>query len=312
MSEHLDFSSDGLETIRDFLRWTYSRFNQAELFYGHGSDNAWDETVHLVLQSLHLPWDTDQSLYDSRLTASEKTALTRLVERRILEREPVAYLLNQAWFCGMPFYVDQRVLVPRSPIAELINNGFEPWLSNTEVNRVMDLCTGSGCIGIACAEAFPQASVDLLDISPDALEVSRINIDRFELWERVQAVQSDLFKALDEQAEKPKYQLIVSNPPYVDAEDMADMPEEFQHEPELGLTAGDDGLDCAREILARAADFLDESGLLVLEVGNSWFALEEAFPEVPFTWVEFEHGGHGVLAMTAEDCRRYQAVFAAA
>ncbi len=312
MSEHLDFSSDGLETIRDFLRWSYSRFNQAELFYGHGSDNAWDEAAHLVLQALHLPWDTDQALYDSRLTASEKTTLTRLVERRITEREPVAYLLNQAWFCGMPFYVDQRVLVPRSPIAELIENRFEPWLSNTHVTRVMDLCTGSGCIGIACAEAYPEAEVDLLDISPDALEVARINIDRFELWNRVQAVSSDMFQALDEQEHKPKYQLIVTNPPYVDAEDMSDMPDEFHHEPELGLTAGDDGLDCARIILSRAADFLTDDGLLVMEVGNSWIALEEAYLEIPFTWIEFEHGGHGVMAMTAADCQQYQSVFKSA
>ncbi|WP_211828215.1 50S ribosomal protein L3 N(5)-glutamine methyltransferase [Kistimonas asteriae] len=299
--------TSGLLTIRDWLRWTYSRFNEdPSLFYGHGTDNSWDETLHLVLQALNLPWDYDSAYFDSRLTDSERQQLTALVQRRIREHIPTAYLLNQAWFYGMPFYVDERVLVPRSPIAELIEKGFEPWLGGQTVDRVLDLCCGSGCIGIACSQAFPEAQVDLVDISEDALEVAHINIDRFELWDRVRTVQSDMFLSLKTMEDRPRYQLIVSNPPYVDAEDMADLPDEYLHEPALGLEAGNDGLDFARTILTNAAEFLDENGLLVVEVGNSEWALQEAYPEVPFTWVEFEHGGHGVFVLTAEECRRYR------
>ncbi len=306
MSDLLNDTS-GLLTIRDWLRWTYSRFNEEpSLFYGHGTDNGWDEARHLVLQALNLPWDYDPGYFDSRLTDSERQQLTTLVQRRIREHIPTAYLLNQAWFFGMPFYVDERVLVPRSPIAELIEKGFEPWLNDQPVNRVLDLCCGSGCIGIACSQAFPEAQVDLVDISEDALEVAHINIDRFELWDRVRSIQSDMFLSLKSMEDRPRYQLIVSNPPYVDAEDMADLPDEYLHEPALGLEAGNDGLDFARNILTNAADFLDDNGLLVVEVGNSEWALQDAYPDVPFTWVEFEHGGHGVFVLTAEECRRYR------
>ena len=298
-----------LVSIRDFVRWGASRFNDAGLFYGHGSDNALDEAVHLVFQALNLPWDLPESYMGSRLTHNERTKVAGLITQRIEGRKPLAYLVNQAWFCDLPFYVDERVLVPRSPISELIRNEFQPWLGDVEVNRVMDLCTGSGCIGIAAAHAYPEAQVDLLDISVEALEVAHINIDRHELWGRVQALKSDLFSALDDLPEKPKYQLILSNPPYVDAEDMSDMPEEFHHEPELGLAAGNDGLDFARIILATAADYLDDHGLLVLEVGNSWWALQEAYPEVPFIWPELKAGGHGILVLTAEECCKHQAVF---
>ena len=300
---------EGLLSIRDFVRWGASRFNEAGLFYGHGSDNALDEAVHLVFQTLNLPWDLPESYMDSRLTNDERTKISGLIRQRIEGRKPLAYLVNQAWFCDLPFYVDERVLVPRSPVSELIRNEFQPWLGAVEVNRVMDLCAGSGCIGIAAAHAYPEAQVDLLDISDDALEVAHINIDRHELWGRVQALKSDLFSALDDLPEKPKYQLILSNPPYVDDEDMSDMPEEFHHEPELGLAAGDDGLDFARIILATAADYLDDEGLLVLEVGNSWRALQDAYPEVPFIWPEFEAGGHGILTLTAQESRQFQSLF---
>ncbi|WP_216636830.1 50S ribosomal protein L3 N(5)-glutamine methyltransferase [Endozoicomonas ascidiicola] len=303
-------SFDGLFSIRDFIRWGATRFNEAGLFFGHGSDNALDESQHLAFQSLQLPWDLPESYLDCRLTDNERQRLAALIEQRVSTRKPLAYLVNQAWFCGMPFYVDERVLVPRSPIAELILEEFQPWLGNhVDVTRVMDLCTGSGCIGIAAAHAFPEAMVDLLDISTDALEVATINIDQHELWGRVQATPSDMFEALDVLPETPKYQLILSNPPYVDFEDMSDMPEEFGHEPELGLAAGDDGLDFAREILSRAADFLDQDGLLVLEVGNSHWALRDEYPEVPFIWPDFEQGGHGVMLLSAEDCRTYQLLF---
>ncbi len=306
---HITESCEGLVTIRDFIRWGASQFTEAGLFFGHGSDNALDESMHLVFQALKLPWDLTDSYLDCRLSLSECSAVAALIDSRINSRKPLAYLVNQAWFCNLPFYVDERVLVPRSPIAELIQAEFQPWLEDADVNRVLDLCTGSGCIGIAAATAWPEASVDLLDISDDALEVCNINIDQHELWGRVQAIKSDLFGALDSIPEKPKYQLILSNPPYVDAEDMADMPEEFHHEPELGLAAGIDGLDMARVILATAADYLDEKGLLVLEVGNSWWSLKDSYPEVPFIWPEFSAGGHGVLILSGADCRSYQHIF---
>lgn len=302
-------SCEGLKTIRDFVRWGASRFARAGLFFGHGSDNALDEAVHLVFQLLDLPWDLPEAYLDSRLTVTERRQVAELIEQRINERKPLAYLLNQAWFCNQPYYVDERVLVPRSPIAELIQQGFQPWLGTTQVTRILDLCSGSGCIGIAAAHCFSEADVDLLDISEDALEVSRINIDRHEMWGRVQAIRSNLFEALQSGAEKPAYQLIISNPPYVDEDDMADMPDEFHHEPTLGLAAGADGLDFARTILASAADYLTDDGLLVLEVGNSWWALQEAYPEVPFIWPEFEAGGHGVLILAAKDCRAFQGLF---
>ena len=302
-------SHDGLVTIRDFIRWGASQFSEAELFFGHGSDNALDESLHLVFQVLKLPWDLPESYLDCRLSADEREKIALLIAERAGSRKPLAYLLNQAWFCELPFYVDERVLVPRSPIAELIAQQFQPWLGDVTVNRVLDLCAGSGCIGIGAAHAFPESLVDLLDISDGALEVANINIDRHELWGRVQTIKSDLFGAFDALPERPAYQLIVSNPPYVDAEDMSDLPEEFTHEPELGLIAGDDGLDFARTILAQAADYLDEQGLLVLEVGNSQWALQDEYPEVPFIWPEFAQGGHGVLVLSAEDCRQYQSVF---
>lgn len=302
-------SCEGLVSIRDFVRWGASRFNEAGLFFGHGSDNALDESMHLVYQVLRLPWDLPESYLDSRLSMNERQSVASLIEQRVSSRKPLAYLVNQAWFFDMPFYVDERVLVPRSPMGELIRQQFQPWLGEVTVSRVLDLCAGSGCIGIASAHAFPESQVDLLDISDDALEVANINIDQHELWGRVQAVQSDLFGFLDHLPERPRYQLILSNPPYVDAEDMSDMPDEFSHEPRLGLAAGDDGLDFARRILAQAADYLDDRGLLVLEVGNSQWALQDEYPEVPFVWPEFDAGGHGVLVLSAELCREFQPLF---
>lgn len=298
-------ADEGLQSIQDYIRWAYSRFNEAELFYGHGTDNSWDEAVQLVLQSLNLPWDFERNLMNCRLTGDEKRLLSAQISRRIDERVPVPYLVNKAWFCDLPFYVDERVLIPRSPIAELIEKGFQPWLGDVQVNQILDLCCGSGCIGIACAYAWQDAEVDLADLSDEALQVAVINVDRHELSGRVTCYQSDLFSALPDK----RYDLIVSNPPYVDLEDLADMPSEFEHEPELGLASGDDGLDLTWGILAAAANHLTDEGVLVVEVGNSWVALQELLPEVAFNWIEFELGGDGVFVLTAEQCREHQALF---
>ena len=286
-----------LETVRDYLRWIISRFNDAGLYYGHGTDNAQDEAWYLVCGALKLPFDLDGRLLDGRLTEAERQRLEQLVERRISERVPVAYLVGEAWFAGLPFNVDERVLVPRSPLAELIDVGFQPWLGDVEPEHILDLCTGSGCIGIACAFAFPEARVVLSDVSADALAVARSNIERHSLSDRGTALQSDVFAGLEAQ----RFDLIVSNPPYVDAEDLAGMPAEYQAEPALGLGSGDDGLDITRRILQQAAGHLNEGGLLVVEVGNSGRALDEAFPELPLTWVEFERGGHGVFVISKDD-----------
>ncbi len=297
-------SQSRLRTLRDHIRWAVSRFHGEQLFFGHGTDNAWDEARQLVLGALHLPWEVADAYLDCRLEEDEQEYLLALLKRRIEERVPTAYLLGEAWFCGLPFIVDERVLVPRSPIAELIGQHFAPWLP-AEPARILDLCTGSGCIGIACAFAFPEAEVVLADLSFEALEVANQNIERHELEERVYTVQGDGFAGLPGQ----RFDLIVSNPPYVDAEDFADMPAEYQHEPELGLACGDDGLDLVRRMLAEAADHLSEQGLLIVEVGNSQVHVEALYPEVDFTWLEFEQGGHGVFLLAAKQCREHQALF---
>lgn len=289
-----------LSTLQDMIRWTASRFNAAQIFYGHGTDNAWDEAVQLILPSLYLSIDVPPHVLNSKLTSSERRQLVELVIRRIEERTPVAYLTNKAWFCGLEFYVDERVLIPRSPIGELIQAEFQPWLIE-EPARIMDLCTGSGCIAIACAYAFPDAEVDAVDISVDALNVAEQNIQDHGLEQQVFPIQSDGFRDVP----KDKYNLIVTNPPYVDEEDMSNLPAEFEHEPELGLAAGPDGLDLVRHIMANAPDYLTDKGILICEVGNSMVHMIYQYPDIPFTWIEFENGGHGVFMLTREqllDC----------
>jgi len=291
-------------TVGDFIQWGADRFDSTDLFFGHGSDNPWDESLSLVLFVLSLPWDSDSKVLDRQLSEKEKIQISDLFDRRINEQIPAAYLTGEAWFAGFNFLVDSRVLVPRSPIAELIEVEFSPWLHDLP-NNILDLCTGSGCIGIACAHYFPQTNITLSDISADALAVAKKNIVMHGLSERVVTTQSDLFGNLG----KKTYDLIVSNPPYVDAEDLASMPKEYHHEPEIGLASGFDGLDFTRRLLRESVEHLSDNGVLIVEVGNSWEALSQAFPTVPFMWLEFERGGHGVFLLTAEELKAHSQEF---
>jgi ribosomal protein L3 glutamine methyltransferase len=286
-----------LATIVDHIRYAASRFNAAGLTFGHSHDNAIDEATHLVLSSLHLPPDLPPAYGQARLTAEEKARVLELIERRIATREPVAYLVGEAWFAGMRFKSDPRALVPRSPIAELIESGFTPWLDDREVTRALDLCTGSGCIGIAMAAHHPHWRVDLVDVDERALGLARENIALNQVGDRVRAIQSDLFAGLA----GDRYELIVSNPPYVTEQEFAALPPEYRHEPQLGLTAGEDGLDIVLRILNEAADHLTEDGLLIVEVGESERALSELLPEVPFVWIEFKVGPMGVFVLERRD-----------
>lgn len=304
MIERREALTSELITLRDYIRWGASRFNAAELFFGHGNDNAWDEAVQLVMHAVHLPVSSDPDVLNARLCLDERKAVLALFEQRIFARIPAGHLTGESYFAGLPFTVNKHVLVPRSPIAELIENAYQPWLAQ-EPQMILDLCTGSGCIGVATALAFPYACVDLSDISTEAIAVAEKNIARYELGERVRAVESDLFAGLKGQ----RYDLIVSNPPYVDAEDLAAMPLEYQNEPEIALGSGFDGLDFTRRLLLDAEHYLTDDGVLIVEVGNSWVHLEEAFMQVPFTWLEFERGGHGVFMLTMDQLKQYRAEF---
>lgn len=292
-----------LVSVRDWIRWGASEFQRAGLFFGHGTDNAWDEAAQLVLWSIATPWERLNQIVDTRLTSVEKQEVFALLQRRIHERVPAPYLTGTAFFAGLEFDVTTDTLIPRSPIAELIENGFQPWLTN-EPEFVLDLCTGCGCIGIAVAHAFQDAHVDLSDISEPALAVAQTNIARHGVADRVRAISSDLF------AEIPGcYDMIVSNPPYVDAEDMASLPAEYAAEPRMALESGFDGLAFTRRLLCEAADHLNDDGLLIVEVGNSAAALEATFPDVPFTWLEFSRGGQGVFLLTRDQLIAHAAEF---
>lgn len=297
--------TETLSTARDLIVWGAQQFSIAGLAFEHGTDNARDEAAALVLHVLGIGYDQPDAVLDNEVSPTERARIIKLLEQRITTRKPAAYLINEAWFAGLPFYVDERVLVPRSPIAELVEDGFTPWIDPARIRRILDLCTGSGCIGIACAYAFPNARIDAADISSAALDVARKNVVRHNLAGRVRLLESDVFDNLSGEV----YDIIVSNPPYVSTAEMAQLPNEFLHEPAAGLVAGSDGLDIVVRILKDASRHLAGDGILIVEVGYSQNSLVAQFPEVPFIWLEFEYGGEGVLLLEAAQLTAHQATF---
>ncbi|MCP4878134.1 MAG: 50S ribosomal protein L3 N(5)-glutamine methyltransferase [Gammaproteobacteria bacterium] len=295
-----------LTTIRDFIRWGSSEFLRGQLSFGHGFDNAFDEVRYLTLHALALPYDWPDEYLDAVLTLPERELVVDILQLRVDSRQPAAYITRESWFCGLKFYVDERVLVPRSPIAELISNGFEPWVDSNRVNRILDLCSGSGCIAIAAKYHFPEAEVCASDVSRDALEVAAMNLQQHDLTGLLTLYESDLFDAIPAQ----QFDVIVSNPPYVDAEDMAALTDEYRFEPEIGLCAGEDGLLLVDRIIEQAGEFLSDHGVLIVEVGNSQAALQGKYDFIPMTWIEFEFGGGGVCCIQARDLKQQQAAIA--
>ncbi|MES2579863.1 MAG: 50S ribosomal protein L3 N(5)-glutamine methyltransferase [Pseudomonadota bacterium] len=300
---HFPRLTEELFTIRDWLRFTVSQFEEAEVFFGHGTDNSYDEAVWLVMSALHLPHDTLNNFLDAVITEQERKHLAHLIEQRITKRTPTAYLVREAWLRGFKFYVDERVIVPRSFIAELLDfneegeHGLQPWIEHPElINSAADICTGSGCLGILLANAFPDATIDVVDISTDAIAVANINISNYGLQDQITAIQSDMFTALQGKT----YDLIISNPPYVDAPSMAALPLEYQNEPQLALGSGADGLDHTHTILREAASYLNDDGLLIVEIGHNRDALLDAYPDLAFTWLTVESGNQYVFLLTKE------------
>lgn len=288
-------------TIRDFIRWGVTHCERADLFYGHGTDNAWDEVRGLIWMLLDLPFELDDEVLDAKLTLDERNIVVDAITRRVNECIPAAYITQTAHFGGYPFYVDERVIVPRSPIAELIDNEFEPWLKESPT-RALDMCTGSGCIAIALALAFDELEVDAVDIDQDALAVAETNVSAYDLEERVHLIESNLFEKLPKQHQ---YDFIVANPPYVPQASFDALPEEFLSEPERALLAGEEGLDCVIPILEQAYAFLKPEGFLVLELGEAQEAFEARYPDFPGEWLSFENGGEGVFAITADKLKKY-------
>ena len=287
--------TEELLTIRDWLRFTVSRFEESDVFFGHGTDNSYDEAVWLVMSALHLPMDTLENFVDARITEQERNHLAHLIERRITEHTPTAYLVNEAWLQGFKFYVDERVIVPRSFIAELLVSDLSPWIEHPEmIESAADICTGSGCLGILLANSFPNATIDVIDISLDAIEVANINIANYGLQEQITAIESDMFTELQGKT----YDLIISNPPYVDAPSMASLPAEYQREPQLALGSGHDGLDHTHTILRDASKYLNDDGLLIVEIGHNRDALLEAYPNVQFVWLEVSSGDEFVFLLS--------------
>ncbi|AAZ19304.1 [LSU ribosomal protein L3P]-glutamine N5-methyltransferase [Psychrobacter arcticus 273-4] len=331
----LEEAREQLVTIRDFIRFSVTQLRNYDVVVAQGTTDEFAEASAIVLHSLSLDWSANDQILDCRLTTSEKQLVLSLLEERIAERKPLSYLINLSYFCDLPFYVDERVLIPRSPIAELIRQQFHPYFDVTELakplgvcvnnqtptffdhgleikqlsqpERILDLCTGSGCIAIGLATRFVDALVDAVDIDKGALEVAMVNVDHHDLGHQVNVIESDLFAKIPAEHQ---YELIVTNPPYVDAAIMADLPPEFLYEPEHALAAGQDGLDLVHRILFEAPDYLSPEGLLVCEVGDSEWALKQAYPEIQFDWLRFAHGGHGIFAMTYDELMNYRQLFA--
>jgi len=291
-----------LLTIGDYIRFALTCFNKHDLYYGHGTDNAYDEACYLVLGLLNLPFELDDKYLNCKLSQNEKKLIQNALNKRIFQRIPTAYLVGRANFCGLSFNIDKRALIPRSPIAELINEQFSPWL-NFAPSNILDLCCGSGCIGIACAYNFPNSKVVLSDVSQDALNLAAQNIKLHNLEQQITIIKSDLFANISQQ----KFDLIVSNPPYVENDE--NIYAEYLHEPKLGLFGGVDGLDLVTKILRKASNYLTDDGILVVEVGASYENLIKRYPQVDFMWFEFANGGEGVFMLTAEQCAKYQYLF---
>ncbi|OGT00661.1 MAG: ribosomal protein L3 N(5)-glutamine methyltransferase [Gallionellales bacterium RIFCSPLOWO2_02_60_31] len=298
MNNYFSGATHNLCTVRDFLRFAVSRFNQAKLFFGHGSSDAYDEAIYLILHTLHLPLDRLDPFLDAHLTDMECAEVLNIIQQRVEQRMPAAYLTHEAFLGDFSFYVDERVIVPRSFIAELLLEQLAPWIAEPdEIGSVLDLCTGSGCLAILAAHAFPYASVDAVDLSPDALAVAERNVADYDLRDRVHLIESDLFAKLNGR----QYDLIISNPPYVDAASVAALPQEYLHEPKLALGSGHDGLDATHTILEHAAQHLTENGLLVVEIGHNREVLEAAYPDLPFTWLDVSAGDQFVFMLHRND-----------
>lgn len=298
MSNFFFEASVTLHTPRDFLRFAVSRFNQAQLFFGHGSSNAYDEAAYLILHTLHLPLDNLDPFLDAKLTEGERAAVLHIIQQRVENRIPAAYLTHQAFLGDFSFYVDERVIVPRSFIAELLREQLSPWIAEPEdIHSVLDLCTGSGCLAILAAHAFHNAQVDAVDLSEDALAVAKRNVSDYGLQDRVHLIRSDLFAGLSDK----RYDIIISNPPYVDAESVDALPPEYLHEPKMSLGSGNDGLDATRVILAQAAQHLTENGVLIVEIGHNRDVLEAAYPDLPFTWLDVSAGDQFVFMLHRND-----------
>ncbi len=297
-SDHFSGAIQHLHSVRDWLRFAVSRFNQSKLFFGHGSSNAYDEAAYLILHTLHLPLDQLEPFLDAQLTDGERSEILSIIRRRVEQRIPASYLTREAFLGEFSFYVDERVIVPRSFIAELLHEQLAPWIAEPEeIGSVLDLCTGSGCLAILAAHAFPCASVDAVDLSAGALSVAKHNIADYHLQDRIHLIESDLFAKLDGK----QYDLIISNPPYVDAASVTTLPQEYLHEPKMALGSGHDGLDAARIILKNAAHYLSENGILLVEIGHNREILEAAYPDLPFTWLEVSAGDQFVFLLHKND-----------
>lgn len=292
------------QSLKAWVNDAVKRFTAANLVFGHGTDNARDEAIYLILYTLQLPLDTPIDSIKNALTPQQEKDIEAIITKRIESRLPAAYLTHEAFFMGLPFYVDERVLIPRSPMAELIQQKFEPWILENNIHRVLDLCTGSGCIAIAMAMAMPEVEVVASDISKDALTVAELNLRKYQLDNQVKLYESDLFDRIPLQ----KFDVIISNPPYVDREDMESLPKEYLHEPEMALTGGEDGLVLVKKILNQAKNYLSDHGVLIVEVGNSAEALMHQFPKVPFIWLEFEHGEAEVFLLAKKDLAKIAVV----